>query len=245
MAKTLINEQFIKMQKLAGVITESQYVSKINEMNFSSDEAKFEETWDSLDRGTKEMLIEPLTDDGDATQFLGLSLGELPEDMVKSIKQSLLSYITGFDSSNINSYTDDIYNYNGEMEDFPFDTDEDTFAESKKPKNKKMSKTELKEAIRKEIMAALTEDGIDLEEAKKDEDEEEEITLDAEDTDTKDTADDTTDDSTSGGGSTDEVQKDLTAALNSAKQLGDKKLVRQIGNALTYFTRQQISTEEV
>jgi hypothetical protein len=41
-----------------------------------------------------------------------------------------------------------------------------------------------------------------------------------------------------------DVQKELTDALEAAKKLGDKKLVRQIGNALTYFTRQQISTDE-
>jgi hypothetical protein len=34
------------------------------------------------------------------------------------------------------------------------------------------------------------------------------------------------------------------AALKAAKGMGDKKLVRQIGNALTYFTRQQVSSDE-
>lgn len=242
--KKPINEQFLKMQKIAGVITESQYVSKLNEMSMG-DDLEMDRAWKALDSETKMDLIAPYTDDGDAKPFINLSLGEMPEDMSTAIK----TYINEpFASSNPNAYTDDIYNYSGEMEDFPFDTEDDgTFYESKKTK---MTKTKLKEAIRKEIMAALTEDGemleneVDLEEAKKDE-EEEEITLDAEDTETEDTTDDSADDSIGGGGSTDEVQRDLTAALNSAKELGDKKLVRQIGNALTYFTRQQISTEEV
>jgi hypothetical protein len=41
-----------------------------------------------------------------------------------------------------------------------------------------------------------------------------------------------------------DVQKELTDALEAAKTLGDEKLVRQIGNALTYFTRTQVSSEE-
>jgi hypothetical protein len=41
-----------------------------------------------------------------------------------------------------------------------------------------------------------------------------------------------------------DVQKELMDALEAAKSLGDKKLVRQIGNALTYFTRSQISQDE-
>lgn len=40
------------------------------------------------------------------------------------------------------------------------------------------------------------------------------------------------------------VQKELMDALEAAKAMGDEKLVRQIGNALTYFTRQQVSGEE-
>lgn len=41
-----------------------------------------------------------------------------------------------------------------------------------------------------------------------------------------------------------DVQKELMDALEAAKGLGDKKLVRQIGNALTYFTRSQVSKDE-
>ena len=41
-----------------------------------------------------------------------------------------------------------------------------------------------------------------------------------------------------------DVQKELMDALEAAKTSGDEKLVRQIGNALTYFTRSQVSKEE-
>ena len=146
--KKQINEQFLKMQKIAGVITESQYANKINEMDV--------------------------------------------------------------DNSTIES------------------------------KKTKMTKTELKEAIRQEILAALTEDN--LTEAEDEETKEtEEVTLDAETE--EEPADDT--ETPIRKTSSQNVQKELTDALEAAKELGDKKLIRQIGNALTYFTRQQISTEEV
>ena len=41
-----------------------------------------------------------------------------------------------------------------------------------------------------------------------------------------------------------DVQKELMDALEASKKLGDKKLTRQIGNALTYFTRTQITKDE-
>ena len=41
-----------------------------------------------------------------------------------------------------------------------------------------------------------------------------------------------------------QVQKELMAGLRASKKLGDKKLTRQIGNVLTYFTRTQISSDE-
>lgn len=47
-----------------------------------------------------------------------------------------------------------------------------------------------------------------------------------------------------GMSSSQDVQKELMDALEAAKKLGDKKLIRQIGNALTYFTRSQITKDE-
>jgi hypothetical protein len=41
-----------------------------------------------------------------------------------------------------------------------------------------------------------------------------------------------------------DVQKELMDALEAAKSIGDPKLQRQISNALTYFTRQQVSGEQ-
>lgn len=46
------------------------------------------------------------------------------------------------------------------------------------------------------------------------------------------------------GGSAQDVQKELMDALEAAKGIGDVKLQRQISNALTYFTRQQVAGSE-
>jgi hypothetical protein len=227
MAKTPINEQFIKMQKLAGVITESQYVNQINEINIE-DDLELERKWKALDDQEKLDIIEPYADGGEADSFLNLGIGEMPSDMSDAIKD----YFTMDYTPNPNNFTDD---YEIQRDEFPFG--DDAMFESKKSK---MTKTELKEAIRQEILAALTEDN--LTEADEEEDKDaEEITIDDETEETP--AEDA--EAPAGGTTSQNVQKELTDALEAAKQLGDKKLVRQIGNALTYFTRQQISTEEV
>jgi len=111
--------------------------------------------------------------------------------------------------------------------------------EKKTDKKKKMTKAELKEAIRQEILATLTEDD-GLEEAKKDEEEEETET---ETSSEEETIDVPADDEVAFA-SPQDVQKELMDALEAAKRTGDKKLVRQIGNVLTYFTRTQISSDE-
>ena len=42
-----------------------------------------------------------------------------------------------------------------------------------------------------------------------------------------------------------EVQNSLEKALEAAKKLGNEKLVTQIGNTITYFTRSEVIKEEV
>jgi len=238
MAKTPINEQFIKMQKLAGVITESQYVTELKKLNENTD---IQTAWDNVkdtDDFSKEDFLANISDDGDGKPFINMSVGSMPSDMQDAIEDYLKKNGIIEETPRPNAYSDDAANLNRELEEFPFDTDEENmFAEAKKSK---MTKTELKEAIRQEILAALTEDN--LTEADEEEDKDaEEITIDDETEETP--AEDA--EAPSGGTSSQNVQKELTDALEAAKQLGDKKLVRQIGNALTYFTRQQISTEEV
>jgi hypothetical protein len=151
-----LNEQLLKMQKIAGVISENQYIASLEEIKSKKKEDK-----------------------------------------------------------------------KGEEEDKKVD------------KKKKMTKDELKEAIRQEILATLTEDG-GIEEAKKDEEEEETET----ETSSEEEIMDIPADDEVALASPQDVQKELMDAIEAAKRIGDKKLVRQIGNALTYFTRTQISSDE-
>lgn len=70
---------------------------------------------------------------------------------------------------------------------------------------------------------------------KKDEEEEEDIDIE-DDLDTDTDLDMGGDDS-----SKDEIQSHLMSALKGAKQIGDEKLITQIGNTITYFVKTQIT----
>ena len=111
-------------------------------------------------------------------------------------------------------------------------------------KSNKMKKSELKEIIRTAFLNETEIEEIDMLEA-----EEEEVTVD----DTEE-IDVDTDAETADAGEVDveadaevemtgdkkEVQDNLQAALEAAKALGDQKLVDQIGNSITFFTRTHV-----
>ena len=119
--------------------------------------------------------------------------------------------------------------------------------DAKKTSESKMTKSELKAKIKEMILAELNEDSDEdinitdadsaydpLAEAKKDE--EEDITVD----DTE-TIEDTTD-MVDTGASNDipNIQSHLQSAYSEAKQLGDEKLITQIANTITYFTKAHV-----
>ena len=105
-----------------------------------------------------------------------------------------------------------------------------------------MKKSELKEKIREEILATLSEEEIEdmpLDEAKKDEEEvdaEEEVNVDVEEP-AMDAAP-----APSQGLSAEEqeIQNSLKIAYDNAVAVGDEKLADQIGNSITFFTRTHI-----
>jgi hypothetical protein len=112
---------------------------------------------------------------------------------------------------------------------------------------KKMSKKQLKKAIREMILNEVSDDNLD--EAKKKDKKEKDSEAEDINLDDVDSTGDETDVNIDASIDTktitpQDVQKELTDALEAAKKLGDEKLVRQIGNALTYFTRSQIAGEE-
>ena len=106
-----------------------------------------------------------------------------------------------------------------------------------------MKKSELKEMIR---LAMLAEDEITetpMTEAEEDEDidvEDIEIDVDEEAPAEEEDIEVTADAEVGITGDAKKVQDNLEAALLSAKELGDQKLVDQIGNSITFFTRTHV-----
>ena len=118
-------------------------------------------------------------------------------------------------------------------------------------------KSALREKIREMVIAEL--ENISLEEAKKDEEEtpEEDVETEEEvetEEDVDVTDEETTDEETTGEegdemnvpemeGDEGEILNHLMKALGMAKSAGDEKLIKQIGNTVTFLTRQYISGE--
>jgi hypothetical protein len=109
----------------------------------------------------------------------------------------------------------------------------------------KYTKSSLKSKIKEMILKEMETPEDELEEAKKEEAPEEEIPAEempAEEMPAEEMPMD--DEENSELTTPEQVQKELMQALKASKKLGDKKLTRQIGNVLTYFTRTQISSDE-
>jgi chromatin remodeling complex protein RSC6 len=111
-------------------------------------------------------------------------------------------------------------------------------------------KSALREKIREMVIAEL-EDNYPMTEAKKDEEEEPtEEEVDAEEEVDVDVTDEETIDGGESGMNVPEMEGDegeilnhLMKALGMAKSAGDEKLINQIGNTVTFLTRQYISGE--
>lgn len=109
-----------------------------------------------------------------------------------------------------------------------------------------MKRSELKEIIKAAMLKEA--DELEIDEAKKDE-KEEDIEVDAEETEPEvDLEADPEVDMGGGdmdmGGETSEVLDHLEAALEAAQSTGDEKLINQIGNTITFYTRQHVVKEE-
>ena len=139
MKNQILSEEFRKMQKLAGIITESQ----LTEMNTPSAAS----VWDNdLTYEEKEDIALGYLDGAeDVDDVVNTPFSALRGD----IQQGVEEYVSTIGTSNPNAYTDDMFNYNSEIGDADlFDDEEDPLAESKIAK--------LKRAIREEIKKELT-----------------------------------------------------------------------------------------
>lgn len=96
--------------------------------------------------------------------------------------------------------------------------------------NINVNESQLRERVRAEILSALKENDVneELEEAEETETEEEETTPEVADVEPEITGDEKI------------VQDALTKAYEAANKMGDKKLLDQIGNTITFFTRSHI-----
>ena len=106
----------------------------------------------------------------------------------------------------------------------------------------KMKKSELKEMIRQSILAETGASLTEEEEDEKDVDVDADVDVDI-DADVKADEDEIIvkqDADTDLGGTVGDVQDNLEAALEAARELGDEKLEDQIGNTLTFFTRTHV-----
>jgi hypothetical protein len=110
-------------------------------------------------------------------------------------------------------------------------------------KKAKMTKSELREKIREEILSALNEEeemeDMPLDEAKKDEEEEAPEEEMAPEVDMDMPAEES---APASGLSAEEqeIQNSLKIAYDNATAIGDQKLADQIGNSITFFTRTHI-----
>ena len=109
-----------------------------------------------------------------------------------------------------------------------------------------MKRSELKEIIKAAMLKEA--DELEIDEAKKDE-KEEDIEVDTEETEPEvdleaDPEVDMGDGDMDMGGETSEVLDHLEAALEAAQSMGDEKLINQIGNTITFYTRQHVVKEE-
>jgi hypothetical protein len=149
MKNQILSEEFRKMQKLAGIITESQ-LTEINTPSAAS-------VWDNdLTYEEKEDIALGYLDGAeDIDDVVNTPFSALRGD----IQQGVEGYVSTIGTSNPNAYTDDMFNYNSEMGDADlFDDEEDSFAESKMAK--------LKRAIKEEVKKELTKKEKSEEEAK-------------------------------------------------------------------------------
>jgi hypothetical protein len=107
------------------------------------------------------------------------------------------------------------------------------------PKAKRMTKSELKEKIREEILSALNEEEVEdmpIDEAKKDEEVDAEVDVAVEEP-AMDAAPDQSQGLTA---EEQEIQNSLKIAYDNAASIGDQKLADQIGNSITFFTRTHV-----
>jgi len=188
MKKQILNEEFKRMQKLAGLVQES----KIDEIGMFSDPIGYDKNASSPILMARNILKDAGLSSEEIDKFISDNMfkkGKI-HDLAQEYVNSLMM------NENISC----------------------------------ISKSDFKNMIREMVLA----------EAKKDEKEEEDVEI--EDTETVDTEEMPTEETPQGN--PDDILDSLKTALDGAKALGDEKLVDQIGNTITFYTRVHIVGQE-
>jgi len=188
MKKQILNEEFKRMQKLAGLVQES----KIDEIGMFSDPIGYDKNASSPILMARNILKDAGLSSEEIDKFISDNMfkkGKI-HDLAQEYVDSLMM------NENISC----------------------------------ISKSDFKNMIREMVLA----------EAKKDEKEEEDVEI--EDTETVDTEEMPTEETPQGN--PDDILDSLKTALDEAKALGDEKLVDQIGNTITFYTRVHIVGQE-
>ena len=221
-----MNKQFTRMQQLAGVITENYAVRSEGPME-DSFHSNIMSAWDTEEKITS-----------DLKKFMSKALEIGGEDLVMAIKSAV----------------------NSSMSEAEKEEETEGMHMTELAKGK-MTKDEFKKKLKEAILAELdTTAGINaydemgsLDEAKKKEDEEEDIDIESdvegdvenldlditggEEDSQVDMNMDTTGDIDAGSSESKKAFSELTDAYRAAKELGDEKLIRQIANTITYFNK--------
>ena len=218
-----MNNEFKRMQKLAGLITECACESNMNEeagANLSTIASKVFNDIKDKD-----------TDSGDRMKLINMRYKQkysLSDEDVKELHAKV--------GDMLKSENGDIEEGLGAYE-----------YEEGKAAGEKMSKSKLRDKIREMVLAEMDGAAVEAEdynpvgEAKKKDK--------AEDAPSEELVDDTEDinidmEEPSMGGSDDDTERilDLLNQLqDEAEKIGDEKLLKQIGNTITFFTRQHVS----
>lgn len=216
-----MNNEFKRMQKLAGLIIENtdmgSDLNKLEKMLKSHDwYFKMSDDDRSYDRGKREE---------DEIKQLVSTLGEEGKKLYDKYKKE----------ANIKEGMG-AYEY------------EEGKKAGEKIEKEKMSKSKLRDKIREMVLAEIdgaaveAEDSSPVDEAKKKSKDKEEEDIDIEDIDVDTESPGM--EMGSGDVEIDNIQDLLNQLQDAAEQLGDEKLLKQVGNTITFFTRQHVAAVE-
>jgi hypothetical protein len=249
-----MNKEFNRMQKLAGLLTENMegtnldsaandvydYFSKMSSSTSTDRRNYIKDTYGLSDRDT-EILMMKVTDmmsDGMNENMMGTDLESTASDVY-----DYFSKMPSSTSTDRREYVKDTYGLSDEEAEtvmmkvtdmMRYGMDEGDKMGMEEGLKRTIRESQKKKALRSKLREMIL---AEMDEAKKSKDDEEEVEI--EDI-------DVSDDEMRGGDNPDidKIQDLLEQLQNAAEDLGDEKLLTQIGNIITFFTRQHVANAD-